>query len=98
MELANDTVYTQCPLEQRKIVDESKSTSRCQPTDNDSLRLAIKQLKLNPECVTLKDLIDALYKIFDKDEVNIEEVYALMTAYKSNPAEWLKYAKFDRFR
>lgn len=43
-------------------------------------------------------MISSLYKIFESDEVNVEEVHSLMSAYKSNPAEWLKYAKFDKFR
>lgn len=58
----------------------------------------LQNLNLNPQCLTLKDLIDGLYRIFESDRVNIEEVYALMTAYKSNTAEWVKYAKFDRYR
>lgn len=50
------------------------------------------------EVATLTDLIRELHKVFESDSVNIEHVHALMSAYKSNPAEWRKYAKFDRFR
>lgn len=50
------------------------------------------------EVATLTDLIGELHKVFESDHVNVEHVNALMSAYKSNPAEWRKYAKFDRFR
>lgn len=47
---------------------------------------------------TLDDLCKELYRIFESDHVNVEEVHALMASYKSNPADWDKYAKFDRYR
>jgi len=47
---------------------------------------------------TLNDLIEALHKIFDHDVVNIEHVKAVLTAYRSNPKDWKKFAKFDRNR
>lgn len=51
-----------------------------------------------PTVNTLEDLIRELYKVFERDSVNIELVSYLMKAYKSFPKEWRKYAKFDRFR
>jgi len=30
--------------------------------------------------------------------VNVEEVEELMKAYKSDPKDWKKYAKFDRYK
>lgn len=50
------------------------------------------------ECGTLNELIEYLHRAFDSDVVNIEFVSMLMSSYKSNPAEWLKYAKFDKYR
>ncbi|KAL6423891.1 hypothetical protein ACFW04_010373 [Cataglyphis niger] len=55
--------------------------------------------KLGREKVfTLRELIDALHEVFQKDHVNIDYVQDLMTSYKSNPVEWKKFAKFDRYR
>lgn len=47
---------------------------------------------------TLEDMIKELYRVFEEDEVNVEEVHNLMASYKSNPVEWKKYAKFDRYK
>lgn len=51
-----------------------------------------------PEIGSLTDLIRELNKIFENDIVNVELVHYVMRAYKSNPVEWKKYAKFDRYR
>ncbi|XP_006609569.1 cysteine dioxygenase type 1 [Apis laboriosa] len=48
--------------------------------------------------LTLRELIDALHEAFKTDHVNIDEVQNLMALYRSNPLEWKKYAKFDRYR
>ena len=56
----------------------------------------IKNLLLNSN--TLNDLIDELHNIFSKDIINIEHVNHLLLNYKSNPNEWKKFAKFDRYR
>lgn len=50
------------------------------------------------EVKTLQDLILKLHEIFEKDEVDIDYVMDVMRSYKSNPQEWKKYAKFDRYR
>lgn len=47
---------------------------------------------------TLADLIRILHELFAGDEVNVEEVQAVLGAYESNPAEWALYAKFDQYR
>lgn len=47
--------------------------------------------------LTLRELIDALHEAFKTDHVNIDEVQNLMASYRSNPLEWKKYAKFDRY-
>lgn len=57
-----------------------------------------KPLKNAPTCATITDLISALHEAFASDHVNIEFVNHLMLSYQSNPAEWRKFAKFDRFR
>lgn len=51
-----------------------------------------------PKIATLNDLIEELHKIFESDSIEIEYVHAIMTAYKSDPKEWIEYAKFDRHR
>lgn len=51
-----------------------------------------------PKIETLNDLIQALRIVFEDDNVNIELVNSLMRAYKSNPLDWKKFAKFDKFR
>ncbi|XP_071867410.1 cysteine dioxygenase type 1 [Bombus fervidus] len=48
--------------------------------------------------LTLRELIDGLHEAFETDYVNIDRVQYLMASYRSNSAEWKKYAKFDRYR
>uniref|UniRef100_A0A1A9V257 Cysteine dioxygenase n=1 Tax=Glossina austeni TaxID=7395 RepID=A0A1A9V257_GLOAU len=57
-----------------------------------------KPLKYGPSVETLNDLIQALYAEFSTNYVNIEMVNHLMLSYKSNPKEWQKFAKFDRYK
>lgn len=57
-----------------------------------------KPLKNVRSAGSLNDLIAELHAVFSSDRVNIEYVNHLMLSYKSNPAEWKKFAKFDRFR
>ena len=47
---------------------------------------------------TLDDLIVELHKAFEGDVVDVDHVMQLMKSYKSNPLEWGKFAKFDRYR
>lgn len=56
-----------------------------------------KPLKYGPEVNSLSDLVSALHREFESNYVNIEMVNHLMLSYKSNPREWRKYAKFDRY-
>jgi len=56
-------------------------------------------------CVTFLDgsitweyLIDGLLQLFHGDSVNIEEVEDLLKSYKSDPKDWSKYAKFDKYK
>ncbi|XP_058059455.1 cysteine dioxygenase type 1 [Anopheles bellator] len=57
-----------------------------------------KPLKNARKCETLADLTDELRKTFESDHVNVHYVNHLMLSYESNPAEWRKFAKFDRYR
>lgn len=56
-----------------------------------------KPLKYGPVVNSLPELISALHREFESNYVNIEMVNHLMLSYKSNPREWRKYAKFDRY-
>lgn len=47
---------------------------------------------------TLDELITELHNVFESDRVNIEYVNHLLLSYQSNPAEWKKFAKFDRYK
>lgn len=47
---------------------------------------------------SLTELIAELHKVFSSDKVNIEYVNHLLLSYKSNYADWKKFAKFDRYR
>ncbi|KDR17630.1 cysteine dioxygenase type 1 [Zootermopsis nevadensis] len=60
--------------------------------------LKYKPCVQTPVVSTLDDLIRELYVVFNSDSVNVEFVHQLMSIYKSNPAEWKRFAKFDRFR
>lgn len=51
-----------------------------------------------PTVSSLNDLIEELKLVFVSDSVNIDLVNYLMKSYKSNPIDWKKYAKFDRYR
>lgn len=57
-----------------------------------------KPLKNVKIAETLDDLIGELHNVFNSDRVNIEYVNHLLLSYKSNPKEWKKFAKFDRFK
>ncbi|XP_022188521.1 cysteine dioxygenase type 1 [Nilaparvata lugens] len=51
-----------------------------------------------PICSSLNQLIEELHAAFSEDSVNVEYIHELMSSYKSNPLEWRKFAKFDRYR
>ena len=52
----------------------------------------------NPKSISWDELIERLLEIFEEDNVNIEEVEELLSKYKSNPGDWKKYAKFDKYK
>lgn len=57
-----------------------------------------KPLKNVRAPATLDELIAELHEVFRSDRVNIEYVNHLMLSYQSNPVEWKKFAKFDRYK
>ncbi|XP_059058963.1 cysteine dioxygenase type 1-like [Achroia grisella] len=59
---------------------------------------AQRPVDIKEEIPDLETLIDELYKIFSYDHVNVDDVQALMSRYKSDRKHWKKYAKFDRLR
>lgn len=65
---------------------------------NDGPYLKYKPNAQVPVVATLEDLIRELHVVFESDSVNVETVHHLMSTYKSNPVDWRKYAKFDRYR
>lgn len=52
----------------------------------------------SPTITSLEDLQAHLHDVFQSENVNIELVETLMSSYKSNPQDWRKFAKFDRYR
>lgn len=46
----------------------------------------------------LNELVQALHRVFESDRVNVDEVKQILSAYKSNPRDWKRFAKFDPFR
>ncbi|XP_026736454.1 cysteine dioxygenase type 1 [Trichoplusia ni] len=57
-----------------------------------------RPLKVDVEITGLEKLIEELHSVFSRNHVNVQDVQKLMAGYKSDPKDWSKYAKFDRFR
>ena len=51
-----------------------------------------------PEVPTFQIFIEELNRIFSHPDVDVDYVHAVMRAYKSKPAEWKKFRKFDRYK
>ena len=47
---------------------------------------------------TLDDVVKGLHVLFEDDHVNVEEVISFLSSYRSNPADWAKYANYDPHR
>lgn len=69
--------------------------SKCADADKFCIQ---RPLDIKEDIPDLETLIQELYKIFSHDHVNVDDVQALMSRYKSNRDHWKKYAKFDRVR
>ena len=48
--------------------------------------------------ISWETLVANLLRIFESDKVNVEEVEDLLASYKSNPKDWKRFAKFDKFK
>ncbi|KAG8223282.1 hypothetical protein J437_LFUL001559 [Ladona fulva] len=48
--------------------------------------------------LTFEGLISGLHELFSSDRVDVDEVRRLMESYPSRPADWKRFAKFDRYR
>ncbi|CAB3400936.1 unnamed protein product [Caenorhabditis bovis] len=48
--------------------------------------------------VSLTEVIQKIREIFEQDNIDIDVVMKLLESYKSNPAEWRKYAIFDEHK
>lgn len=46
----------------------------------------------------LDDLIRQIHETFESDNVEVDHVMEIMQSYKSNPSDWKKFAKFDRYK
>ncbi|XP_038217650.1 cysteine dioxygenase type 1 [Zerene cesonia] len=57
-----------------------------------------RPLKVDVQITGLERLLEELHRVFSKNHVNIQDVQKLMLSYKSDPKDWRKYAKYDRFR
>jgi len=51
-----------------------------------------------PSASSLEDLIAQLHGAFSSDRIDVDWVHELMESYRSNPAEWGRFAKFDRYK
>ncbi|XP_049882847.1 cysteine dioxygenase [Pectinophora gossypiella] len=57
-----------------------------------------RPIKVTQEITGLEKLVEELHRVFSDNHVNVQDVQKLMAGYKSDPKDWRKYAKFDRFR
>jgi len=51
-----------------------------------------------PQINSLDQLVEELRKIFAENDVDVDFVQDVMSAYKSDPKEWRQFAHFDRHR
>lgn len=51
-----------------------------------------------PQPENLDHLIQLIHDAFSEDSVDTDYIQEIMESYKSNPADWKKYAKFDRYK
>lgn len=82
----------------QSLEKDMKSCSIHNGSPIDMTECCSKKHKSVAEIKTLQDLITKLHEIFEEDEVDVDYVMEVMRSYKSNPQEWRKYAKFDRYR
>lgn len=99
--MSTERSYNRCSLWSPRIEDLDNQQQGDREVDG--LGTDLTQMKLGlgqvaEEVRDLKHLTQQLHRVFESDHVNVEYVHKLMSAYKSNPADWRKFAKFDRYR
>lgn len=47
---------------------------------------------------TMEDVVKGLHVLFEEDHVNVEQVISFLESYRSDPADWAKYADYDPHR
>ncbi|XP_078356768.1 cysteine dioxygenase type 1-like [Oculina patagonica] len=47
---------------------------------------------------SIEDVAKGLHVLFEEDHVNVEQVISFLESYRSNPADWAKYANYDPHR
>ena len=47
---------------------------------------------------SIEDVVKGLHVLFEEDFVNVEQVISFLESYRSNPADWAKYASYDPHR
>ena len=47
---------------------------------------------------SMEDVVKGLHVLFEEDHVNVEQVISFLESYRSNPADWAKYANYDPHR
>lgn len=65
---------------------------------SDNNRMVTTSDHVTLKSIGLKELIGKLHEAFETNDVDIDYVQDLMAAYRSNPQDWKKFAKFDRYR
>ena len=87
------------------VVAGPDSTLQMQPAN--AIRKACSRENISPADLDLVEINEAFAAVgiasarelgIAEDRVNVEYVQYLMESYRSDPAEWLKYAKFNKFR
>lgn len=78
-----------------KICDENNNSGGGEVTNYFQLT---KSVHREPVISCLDELVQELHRVFQESDVNVDYVEMVMRAYKSNPRDWAKYAKFDRFK
>ncbi|CAH2056514.1 unnamed protein product, partial [Iphiclides podalirius] len=86
--------------ERRNIMEVESANCKFRVSQCEDIELLSveRPLKIDLEIDGLETLLRELHKVFSREHVNVQDVQKLMVAYKSNPKDWKKYAKFDRFR
>jgi cysteine dioxygenase len=48
--------------------------------------------------LSFTQMIEELHRVFAEEKVNVDEVWSILEAYKSNREDWKKYAVYDQHR